>query len=59
MRRALGYHPEMPNHPEPKPTNTNRDAPCWLLPALAIASLRDDVPERRMLSLARLLGRRA
>jgi hypothetical protein len=28
---------------------TDRDAPGWLLPALATASLRDDVPERRML----------
>jgi hypothetical protein len=52
MRRALGYHPEMPNDPEPEVTNTcatDRDVPRWLLPTLAIASLRDDVPERRML----------
>jgi hypothetical protein len=29
---------------------TERDRHRWLLPALAIASLRDDVPERRMLT---------
>jgi hypothetical protein len=28
---------------------TDRDSAGWLPPALAIASLRDDVPERRML----------
>jgi hypothetical protein len=28
----------------------DRDAPRWLLPALPIASLRDNVPERCMLS---------
>jgi hypothetical protein len=39
----------MANHPEPNPINTSRDAPRWLLPALAIASLRDNVRERRML----------
>jgi hypothetical protein len=52
--RADSGAPRLPsgdaNHPEPKPTNTSRDAPRWLLPALAIASLHDDVPERRMLS---------
>jgi hypothetical protein len=59
----LSYHPGMPDQPEPTAAGssnvTDRDAPRWLLPALAIASLRDDVPERRMLScLARLLVRR-
>jgi hypothetical protein len=33
----------------PNATNTSRDAPRWLLPAPTIASLGDDVPERRML----------
>jgi hypothetical protein len=49
----LGYYPGMPDRPEPTATGsshtTDQDAPRWLLPALAIASLRDDVPERRML----------
>jgi hypothetical protein len=42
----------MPDQPEPIAPDScaiDRDAPRWLLPALAIASLRDDVPERRML----------
>jgi hypothetical protein len=44
----FGYHPGMPDQPEPTATDSNtrtdRDAPRWLLPSLAIASLRDDVP---------------
>jgi hypothetical protein len=41
----------MPDQPEPTAPDSpasDRDAPQWFLPALAIASLGDDVPERRM-----------
>jgi hypothetical protein len=42
----------MPDHPESIASDSNpadRAEPRWLLPALPIASLRDDAPERRVL----------
>jgi hypothetical protein len=43
----------MPDQPEPRLPDSPAsacDGPRWLLPALVIASLCDDVPERRMLT---------
>jgi hypothetical protein len=49
-RCLSGYHPGMLDESTDSSNATERDRHRWLLPALAIASLRDDVPERRMLT---------